>query len=316
MALHFCLASEIYSIMSSTQSVASRAGIISAICAYVMWGVAPLYFKLLEDISADEILIHRIVWSTLLLAIIVIFSRKTKHFIKTITQPKLLLNLTISAAFLGINWFIFIWAVNNNHLLDASLGYYINPLFSVALGVIFLQERLRNWQIFAVALALIGVVIQLFMVGSLPIISLVLASTFAIYGLLRKKLHIDSFVGLLIESLVMLPIAGFYWLFFLDSSTANLFNNSASLNILLICAGIVTTAPLLCFTSAAKRLTLSALGFFQYIGPSIMFILATFYYQEPLHLSKLITFACIWTALIIFSLDSLNARKQKQTITS
>lgn len=295
-----------------TSQTALRGGIISAVSAYTMWGIAPLYFKLLQHIGADEILVHRVVWSTLLLLIVVLVSNKWRSFVKVVTQPSMVLRLTISASFLGVNWFMFIWAVNNDHLLDASLGYYINPLLSVALGVIFLGERLRPWQIFAVALALVGVVIQLIMVGSLPVISLALAGTFGIYGLLRKQMPVDSFVGLLIESLMMLPIAIIYWLLFLETSTSNILNNTWSLNTTLICAGIVTTAPLLCFTAAAKRMTLSALGFFQYIGPSIMFVLATFYYQEPLYFAKLVTFACIWTALAIFSVDSMKARRKHQ----
>ncbi len=300
--------------MSTTQQTALRGGIISAISAYTMWGIAPLYFKLIQHIGADEILVHRVVWSTLLLLLVVIISRKWRSFVSVISQPSMVIRLTISAAFLGVNWFMFIWAVNNDHLLDASLGYYINPLFSVALGVVFLGERLRPWQIFAVILALIGVLIQLVMIGSLPIVSLALAGTFGIYGLLRKKMHVDSFVGLLIESLMMLPIAIVYWLLFLETSTSNILNNTWSLNTTLICAGIVTTAPLLCFTAAAKRMTLSALGFFQYIGPSIMFVLATFYYQEPLYFAKLVTFACIWTALAIFSIDSIKARKNSRKV--
>ena len=295
-----------------TSQTALRGGIISAVSAYTMWGIAPLYFKLIQHIGADEILVHRVVWSTLLLLIVVLVSNKWRSFVKVVTQPSMVIRLTISASFLGVNWFMFIWAVNNDHILDASLGYYINPLLSVALGVIFLGERLRPWQIFAVALALVGVVIQLIMVGSLPVISLALAGTFGIYGLLRKQMPVDSFIGLLIESLMMLPIAIIYWLLFLETSTSNILNNTWSLNTTLICAGIVTTAPLLCFTAAAKRMTLSALGFFQYIGPSIMFVLATFYYQEPLYFAKLVTFACIWTALAIFSVDSMKARRKPQ----
>lgn len=300
--------------MPTTQQTALRGGIISAVSAYTMWGIAPLYFKLIQHISADEILVHRVVWSTLLLLIVVLLSNKWQGFIKVATQPKMVLRLTISASFLAVNWFMFIWAVNNNHLLDASLGYYINPLLSVALGVIFLGERLRPWQIFAVGLAFVGVVIQLVMIGSLPMISLALAGTFGVYGLLRKQMHIDSFVGLLIESLMMLPIALVYWLLFLETSTSNILLNGWSLNTTLICAGIVTTAPLLCFTAAAKRMTLTALGFFQYIGPSIMFVLATFYYQEPLYFAKLLTFACIWAALAIFSFDSIKARRSTKKI--
>ena len=299
--------------MPTSEKSALRGGIIFAISAYTMWGVAPLYFKLIDHVSADEILVHRVVWSTILLMAVVLMTKRWDNFITTIKQPKVVAKLTITATFLAVNWFLFIWAVNNDHLLDASLGYYINPLFSVALGVIFLGERLRPWQLVAVGLAFVGVLIQLIMIGSLPIISLALAGTFGTYGLLRKKMPLDSFVGLLIESLMMLPIALIYWLVFLKTQTTNMFENDMSLNVLLVCAGIVTTAPLLCFTAATKRMTLTALGFFQYIGPSIMFVLATFYYEEPLYFAKMITFACIWTALAIFSFDSIKARKRAIT---
>jgi chloramphenicol-sensitive protein RarD len=158
------------------------------------------------------------------------------------------------------------------------------------------------------------VILQLFTVGSLPIISLALASSFAIYGLLRKKMHVDSFVGLLIESLLMLPVAIIYWLYFVESSTANLAVNSNTLNITLVMAGVVTTAPLLCFTAAAKRLTLSSLGFFQYIGPSIMFILAFFYYQESMQMAEFATFIFIWSALALYSFDAYNTLKKTKLI--
>ena len=293
-----------------------RNGVINAISAYVLWGLAPIYFKLIATVSSDEIMVHRIIWSSLLLFLIVVISKRYRVLINTLKQPKLLAKLALTASFLLVNWFLFIWAINNDHLLDASLGYFINPLFSVALGVIFLGERLRKMQKFAVILALCGVLIQLVALGSLPVVSLALAGSFGIYGLLRKKLHIDSFVGLLIESSMMLPLAIMYWLLFIDSSTANMLENNLDLNMLLIAAGVVTTAPLLCFTAAAKRLTLSTLGFFQYIGPSIMFVLATFYYQETLEPAKLFTFAAIWLALVIYSVDSLKSRKEKRKLVS
>ena len=292
----------------------TRNGVLNAVSAYVMWGIAPVYFKLLIAVSPDEIMVHRVVWSCLLLFIIVLLSRKWPSLVQLIKQPKMLAQLAITASFLGVNWFLFIWAVNNNHLLDASLGYFINPLFSVALAVIFLGERLRKWQLLAVVLAVIGVLIQLVSFGSLPIISLALAGTFGIYGLLRKKLHVDSFIGLLVESVLMLPIALIYWLYFVDSDSSNMMMNTQTLNITLIMAGVVTTAPLLCFTAAAKRLTLSTVGFFQYIGPSIMFILATFYYQEPLIGAKLMTFCFIWVALLIYSFDAIKAHKNRVLI--
>ncbi|GAA6205739.1 EamA family transporter RarD [Thalassotalea sp. SU-HH00458] len=292
----------------------TRNGVLNAISAYFLWGLAPIYFKLIKEVSPDEIMIHRIVWSCLLLFIFILASKKLPALITILKQPKVLVKLSITATFLAVNWFMFIWAVNNDHLLDASLGYFINPLFSVALAVIFLGERLRKWQIVAVALAIIGVLIQLIYIGSLPIISLALAGTFGIYGLLRKKLSIDSFIGLLLESALMLPFALIYWQFFVSSGTTNMFNNSVSLNTLLIFAGVVTTAPLLCFTAAAKRLTLSTVGFFQYIGPSMMFILAISYYHEALVIEKLITFGFIWTALFIYSIDSFKAHKQKRKL--
>jgi len=297
--------------MSLTQQQSStRHGIFNALAAYFMWGLAPIYFKLLIDISAGEILMHRIIWSSVFLFLLVLLSHKWQVLITLCKQPKVIAKLSLSASVLALNWLLFIWAVNNDHLLDASLGYFINPLFNVALGMLFFSERLRKNQKIAVALAAFGVFVQLFTVGSLPIVSLALASSFAIYGLLRKKLHVDSFVGLLVESLLMLPVAIIYWLYFVDSSTANLSLNSYSLNITLVMAGIVTTAPLLCFTAAAKRLTLSSLGFFQYIGPSMMFLLATFYYEESMQSAEFLTFIFIWSALALYSFDAYRGVKK------
>ncbi|MBL4941551.1 MAG: EamA family transporter RarD [Colwellia sp.] len=288
----------------------TSSGAINAVAAYFMWGFAPIYFKLLVDIGAGEILMHRIVWSSAFLLLLVLLSKKWSVLVSLCKQPKVIAKLALSAIVLAVNWLLFIWAVNNDHLLDASLGYFINPLFNVALGVLFFSERLRRNQKVAVALAAFGVLLQLFTVGSLPIVSLALASSFAIYGLLRKKMQVDSFVGLLIESLLMLPIAIIYWVFFVDSSTANLILNSNALNVTLVMAGLVTTAPLLCFTAAAKRLTLSSLGFFQYIGPSIMFLLATFYYQESMQMAEFSTFIFIWSALALYSFDAYITMKR------
>lgn len=286
----------------------SRNGALSALSAYLLWGFAPIYFKLLNDIEPGEILMHRVIWSALFLLVMIVVMKKWSQLVAVCRQPKILLLLSLSASFLAVNWFLFIWAINNNHLLDASLGYYINPLFNVVLGMLFFNERLRRNQLIAVGLALIGVLVQLVALGTLPIISLALASTFAIYGLIRKKLPVNSFIGLFIESLLMLPIALIYWFFFVETSTSNMLINTTSLNFTLIMAGVVTTAPLLFFTVAAKRLALSTLGFFQYLGPSIMFLLATFYYQETMKSAELITFIFIWAALVLYSLDSFKKR--------
>ncbi len=303
------------SMPSAEQQAATRTGVFNALAAYVMWGVAPIYFKLLVDIGAGEILMHRIIWSSLFLLILVLVMKKWQALITLCRQPKLVLKLALSAAILALNWLLFIWAVNNDHLLDASLGYFINPLFNVALGMLFFSERLRQNQFIAVILAVIGVLVQLVTLGSIPIVSLALASSFAAYGVLRKKMQVDSFVGLLVESLLMLPFTLIYWQFFVVSATADLTANSDSLNLTLILAGVVTTAPLLCFTAAAKRLTLSSLGFFQYIGPSIMFILAVFYYQETMQAAEFVTFIFIWSALALYSVDSFSSmRKRRQSL--
>ena len=196
-------------------------------------------------------------------------------------------------------------------MLDASLGYYINPLINVLLGMVFLGERLRKLQWFAVSLATIGVLIQLVAFGSLPIVALALATTFGFYGLMRKKIGVEPQAGLFIETLVMLPAAAIYLLFIANTATSNMSDNSMTLNLLLISAGIVTTAPLLCFTGAATRLKLSTLGFFQYIGPSLMFLLAVLVYGEAFSIDKALTFAFIWGALVIFSFDGLKSNRSK-----
>ncbi|MFQ3235172.1 MAG: chloramphenicol-sensitive protein RarD [Paraglaciecola sp.] len=282
----------------------AKSGALFAIAAYSMWGVAPIYFKLLDGVPAIEILLHRIVWSVLLLFILVTL---TGHFPKVkaaLKTPKVVKLLLVSGLLLAGNWFLFIWAINNDHLLDASLGYYINPLLNVFLGRVFLGERLRNLQRLAVGLVLSGVVIFFFSYGHVPWVALTLAATFGIYGLLRKQVAVDSLPGLLIESTMMLPAALIYWIFF-AGQMSNMATNDTALNITLICAGIVTTAPLLCFTAAARRIMYSTLGFFQYIGPSIMFGLATLLYAEPLDNATLVMFGFVWLALGIFSYDSL-----------
>ena len=284
-----------------------RQGVIYALCAYTLWGIAPIYFKTISAVPAAEILTHRMIWSCVLLMVLTLAGRQWHKVQAVLRQPKVLLTLAFTSVTVGGNWLLFIWAINNGHMLDASLGYYIHPLFNVLLGMVFLSEKLRRLQWWAVGLAVIGVAVQLIAFGSLPWIALVLASSFAIYGLIRKKLALDALTGLLIETLIMLPPAAIYLWGFADSPTSHLTQNDWHLNLLLIAAGAVTTAPLLCFTAAATRLKLSTLGFFQYIGPSMMFILAVTLYGEELAMDKLLTFACIWSALVLFSLDGLRS---------
>lgn len=288
----------------------SRQGVLLAIGAYTMWGIAPIYFKAIGAVSALEILSHRVVWSFFLLAALLHFGRNWRSVRDVMSNKSKMLYLVTTSLLVGTNWLIFIWAVNANHMLDASLGYYINPLLNVVLGMLFLGERLRKLQWVAVALAAIGVAIQLVVFGSVPVVAIALATTFGFYGLLRKKVALDAQTGLFIETLVMLPAAAIYLLFIADSATSNMATNPTSLNILLVAAGVITTLPLLCFTGAATRLKLSTLGFFQYIGPSLMLLLAVLVYGEAFTSDKAITFAFIWGALVLFSFDGLTYKRK------
>ncbi|MEZ8068043.1 EamA family transporter RarD [Vibrio sp. FF145] len=298
--------------MTQDDQQRTRQGILLAVAAYTMWGIAPIYFKSLSEVSPFEILSHRVVWSFFLLAFLLHMSRGWRKVRDTLTSKPKMLYLVATSILVGANWLIFIWAVNSNHMLDASLGYYINPLINVLLGMFFLGERLRKLQWFAVALAAIGVIIQLIAFGSVPIVAIALAFSFGFYGLLRKKVSLEAQTGLFIETLVMLPIAATYLLFIADSATSDLSMNPMQLNLLLVAAGVITTVPLLCFTGAATRLKLSTLGFFQYIGPSLMFLLAVLIYGEAFTSDKAITFAFIWGALVIFSFDGLRNNKKNK----
>lgn len=299
--------------MKSDEQQTARQGMFLAITAYTIWGIAPIYFKLISAASPLEILSHRIVWSFFLLAALIHIGRRWHSVVQVLRSKRTMLCLLATALLVGGNWLLFIWAINANHILDASLGYYINPLLNVLLGMIFLGERLRKMQWFAVTLATCGVLVQLIAFGSVPIIAIALALSFGFYGLIRKKINLDAQTGLFIETLLLFPIAALYLLATTDSPTT-MSANPWSLNLLLIAAGAITTLPLLCFTGAATRLKLSTLGFFQYIGPSLMFLLAVLIYGEAFALDKAITFAFIWGALITFSIDGLKANRHARTI--
>ncbi|WP_375321508.1 EamA family transporter RarD [Aliivibrio logei] len=292
----------------------TRQGVFFALGAYTMWGIAPIYFKTISEVSPFEILSHRVIWSFFFLAGLLFLSKGWKTVSNTLKDKKKMAYLATSGLLIGTNWLIFIWAVTADHMLDASLGYFINPIFNVMLGMVFLGERLRKLQWLAVTFAVIGVVIQLVTFGSIPIVALALACSFGFYGLLRKKVAMDAQSGLFIETLVLLPIATTYLLFIANSPTSDFTTNSTNLNLLLIAAGIITTVPLLCFTGAATRLKLTTLGFFQYVGPSLMFILAVGLYDEVFSADKATTFGFIWCALILFTSDAFIINKKKKQI--
>ena len=283
----------------------TRQGIFYALGAYFIWGIAPAYFKLVKEVPPTEIMTHRVIWSALFMLGLITLSRSWRQVRSVLAQPKKVLLLALTAVTIGGNWLLFIWAVNNQHMLEASLGYFINPLINVVFGMLFLRERFRRLQWLAVLLAATGVLVQLWQFGSLPIIGLGLALSFALYGLVRKKIQVDAQSGMLIETAWLFPLAAIYLFGFADSATSHLSANPLSLNLKLIAAGIITTIPLMLFAAACARLRLSTVGFFQYLGPTLMFLLAVLFYGESLTPDKMETFGFIWLALAIFILDAL-----------
>ncbi|MCP1439130.1 chloramphenicol-sensitive protein RarD [Erwinia persicina] len=290
----------------------TRQGIFYALGAYFIWGIAPAYFKLLQQVAPGEIITHRVIWSFFFMLLLLSVSRSWGNVKAIFKTPKKVLLLAVSATLVCSNWLIFIWAVNNQHILEASLGYFINPLLNVLVGMLFLGERFRRLQWLAVALAVCGVIIQLWKFGSVPVIALGLAVTFSLYGLMRKKIAVDAQTGMMIETSWLLPFAAIYLFGIADSSTSHLTQNPSSLNLLLIAAGVITTVPLMLFTAACTRLRLSTVGFFQYLGPTLMFLLAVIFYGEKMTPDKVVTFSFIWAALALFIFDALITLKRRR----
>lgn len=287
----------------------TRAGLLLGLGAYVLWGVLPLYFKAIQRVSPTEIVAHRIVWSLIFLAALVTLWRKWRPIGAALRSRKVMLTLLVTAALIAINWLVYIWAVLNGHVLAGSLGYYLNPLVNVLLGVVLLKERLTRPQVAAVALAAAGVLVLALQAGDGLWISLTLAASFALYGFLRKVAPVDSIEGLSIETVLLAPIA-LAWLLWLGAGGQSGFGRETGTDILLILAGAVTAIPLLLFTAAAKRLPYSTLGFLQYIAPSLQFLLAVLVFDERFTLAHAICFGAIWTALAIFAFEGLRAGRR------
>ncbi|QGX39497.1 EamA family transporter RarD [Permianibacter aggregans] len=289
----------------------TRAGVSQAIAAYLIWGLAPIYFKWLSEVPADEILAHRIAWSVPVTWLLIVLMRQPQQWLAIFRQPSLLGRLAISAALVSANWFVFVWAIANNRILDTSLGYFINPLLTIALGVVVLKEHLSTLKWAALLLALVGVGWQVLVIGGVPWVSLSLATTFALYGLMRKQTPVSPLNGLMVETLLLAPIALAY-LYWLTAGNANHFGELGwRTDGLLMLAGVVTSVPLALFAAGARRLTLTTMGFLQYIAPSCTFLLAIFVYQEPFSLTRLASFACIWAGLVLLSIESLRDRKRQ-----
>jgi chloramphenicol-sensitive protein RarD len=276
-------------------------GIIMGSIAYLMWGFLPLYWKLIINVRPLEILAHRIVWSLGFILLILAIKRDAKwlHIIKK--NPKLLLLYLASAILVSVNWFTYIWAVNNAHTVDASLGYFINPLFTVFLGTVFLREKLVTAEIIAVILALIGVVFLSVYYGSLPWVAIVLTISFGLYGLIKKQGPLDGIQSLGLETMIIF-IPTLIFLIHLDTnSNAAFIHSGIKTTLLLFAAGTITATPLLLFGQAARKIPLSTLGFLQYLAPTFQFLIGVFIFHEAFQFPKLIGFAIIWIALIIFT---------------
>lgn len=274
-----------------------------------MWGLAPIYFKWVAVVPASEIVAHRVLWSVLLLGLIVTFRRQWGRVLAVFASRRLLATLALSAVLNGANWLIFVWAIAHDQVLETSLGYFINPLLSVLLGRLFLGERLRPWQMIAVLIATAGVLWRIVGVGHLPVVALMLALTFGFYGLLRKRAAVDAITGLLVETLLVLPLA-VGWLLWRVHTGEAWIGRDLSVEVLLPLAGIVTTVPLTLFAMGARRLPLATLGFLQYLAPSISFCLAVFVFKEAFDTARLLGFALIWLALMLYSADLWRASRR------
>jgi chloramphenicol-sensitive protein RarD len=278
-----------------------------AVGAYTIWGLLPVYWKWLQAVPAPQVLGHRILWSFLSLIALIWLSRQGKSFRAAVVQPQILRLYTIAAVLLGINWLTYVWAVNAGFIVETSLGYFINPLLNVALGVVFLRERLRSWQWLAIALAAAGVLYLTFVYGSFPWIALTLAVTFGLYGMVKKTAPLGSLHGLTLETAVLFLPALAYLSFSEVIGQGSFLHTGALGSLLLMGAGPVTSIPLLMFASAAQRIPLSLVGIFQYIAPTLQFLLGVLVYGEAFSTTRLIGFGLVWVGLIIFVLERILA---------
>ncbi len=276
--------------------------------AYVAWGFFPIYWKLLHHVPAIQLIGHRIIWSCLLLIAVIVLTMQWDDFRKTF-NAKVLRIYTIAAILIGVNWLIFVWAVNSNFIVETSLGYFINPLLSVLMGVIFLKERLRYTQWIPVILAAIGVTYLTFVYGRLPYIALSLAVSFGLYGLVKKLSPLGSLYGLTIETAILFIPALIYLIVAEANSTAAFLHTGLTSDLLMVGAGLVTTVPLLMFASAARSIPLWVVGLLQYIAPTLQFLIGVFIYKEPFSHNKLIGFGIVWAALIFFVVENYLASR-------
>ncbi|MFX3673239.1 MAG: EamA family transporter RarD [Paenisporosarcina sp.] len=293
-----------------------RKGMVWAIGAYLVWGVLPIYWKWLNHVPSSEILTSRVAWAFIFTLLMVVLMRKVQvlksDFIALWKNPKAFWSLFFASALITGNWFLYIWAVNTNHLVETSLGYYINPLISVLLGIIFLKESLSKAQQLAFVIAAIGVAILTISYGRFPWLAFSLAISFAVYGLMKKTIKLDALRGLTIETMFIVPFALMYYFYLFISNKAVLFHDSLQTDILLVFTGVATAIPLLLFTKGAQKIPLYMIGFLQYIAPTCMLFLGVIIYGETFKTIDLISFSLIWVALILFTFSKVMEARTKR----
>ena len=286
-----------------------KQGIINGVAAYVLWGIYPLYWRMLQTVSPAEILINRMIWSFVTLFIVIFGLRLLKTLKETvigiIKDKKKLALLILAAALISINWFVFTFAMVSGRVIEASLGYYINPILNILIGVVILKERLNKYQSIAALMVTIAVLYLTIAYGSFPWIALVLAASFGCYGIVKKFIPVDPFFGLFLETALIFPVATFFFTFLLFNGTSAYLQSNTTIILLLMGAGFITISPLFFFSKAIKQLPLSFLGFLQYIGPSINMVVAIFILGENFTRIHLITFGLIWLACLLFSTSHL-----------
>jgi chloramphenicol-sensitive protein RarD len=288
----------------------NKKGAFYAILAYGAWGLLPLYWKLFDTMTPLEVLAYRIIWSFVFVWILIVASSRVKDCLKAAKDSKRLLMMVLCSLLITTNWLIYIYAVNSGHMVEASLGYYINPLVSVLLGVIFLREQLSAFQWVAIGLALIGVSVMTYTYGKIPWIAISLALSFGLYGLAKKKVQVDSMIGLTWETTIVFPVSLIYATVLLANGTDTVFTLPPASMVMLLLAGVATATPLLWFGIAAKMLDLSVLGFFQYIAPTLTLFLGIFLYHETFTSIDLVAFMFIWAALLVFTISNISHARQ------
>lgn len=302
--------------MKLASSNSQAAGVLSAAGSYILWGILPVYWKLIGQVPAPEILAHRILWSLFFVVLIVVVTKRTKRVLTdwraVMSQPKRRLTLIMASILVSLNWLTYIWAVNNNRILETSLGYYINPLFSVLLGIIVLKEKLSWWQSVSLGLATIGVLNMSLHLGGIPWIALALASTFGLYGLCKKIVNVGALTSIAIETLLVAPLSLAYISYLQNAGVSSFTGSDFAVTILLMGAGAVTATPLILFAFGANKLPLSMLGFLQFLSPTIALLIGVFVYHEPFTSVHLVSFGFIWLALAIFSLARTRPMQQME----